>query len=808
MKSKLKKSLSLLLALVMCLGCMSMSAFAAEVTLQEETENTDQAYINAGAVAKATPTDGATTYYTRLEEAIDAAYNGGTVDLLVDLTDDKAISNWHTNIWTLATEVPENYSSWDAYGSGVSDGYGGKIARNGRGPNNLTINGNNHTLTVNSHDGYNNALYKLFANATNLTVRDLTINTKNNVYGIELNSGVIENVTFNTTHEAIYTEKSENGGHVEIRNCTFNTYTSYPIYSQDAGLAKGTIISNNTFNTGRAVTVRGDMKFVNNVVNCKDGITVADNATTAVVQGNYFAAKDASGNDVKRSIKIYPAPQAVIEGNVILGPIQLATDKLAGGDWEYPYTDAPKLSGNYWGGEAPEGLPTEPVTPTYSSYYTTYTAHTPTEEDGSLFKLSNPENVGGETYVAQIGDTSYDTVEAAVADVTDSAPITVNEETTIGGETVAAGSTVAAVTGAAVNSTDNAATVTPKTLTITKNDEETKTVKAYVVSSGDNEKKAVVTNVAKDDTFTNETSSTSVESYVNVAQVLANAVAANDSIVVSSISSMELSLKKTKENTLPAAVTTAMAQASQTNNVAFEVYPIATVKTTVGTTTTETTYNVSNEELAANASFTFKLTGLTAGKSYTLYHYSGEGELKGTFYKTADANGEVTLTLSSFSYIVGEEIANPETINAVYMSNLSLKESLNLNFYIKLADGVDKSNAVAKVTFNGITTEHPLSDASTVTLYGNTTYKVSQTVVARMMFKTAVLELYVNGEKVPLAKYTGETTAEYVGTAYTDSVDAFLTRYASQYANDSLAVDLANATRAYGTAARAKLTDN
>ena len=420
------------------------------------------------------------------------------------------------------------------------------------------------------------------------------------------------------------------------------------------------------------------------------------------------------------------------------------------------------------------------------------------------FSASVPVRVVSTTY--SVNSTSYNTLSDAIVAAGDSETISVKGSASIAGVYVADGATVTAASDDAVQSTNSTATVTPKTLTIA-NGANQKTAKAYVVSSGEggNEKKAVVTNVAKDGTFTNETSSTSVESYVNVAKVLANAVA-EKSIDVSSISSMELSLKKTDNATLPTAVSEKVAENEKT--VTFEVHPIATVKTTVGTTTTETTYDVSNEELAANASFTFKLTGLTAGKSYTLYHYSGEGELKDTFYKTADANGEVTLTLSSFSYIVGEEIANPETINAVYMSNLSLKESLNLNFYIKLADGVDKSNAVAKVTFNGITTEHPLSDASTVTLYGNTTYKVSQTVVARMMFKTAVLELYVNGEKVPLAKYTGETTAEYVGTAYTDSVDAFLTRYASQYANDSLAVDLANATRAYGTAARAKLTDN
>ena len=76
MKSKLKKSLSLLLALVMCLSVMSVGAFATE---QPSVE---------GAVASAI-VGGITKFYDSLQEAINVADAGSTVELLsnVSITD-------------------------------------------------------------------------------------------------------------------------------------------------------------------------------------------------------------------------------------------------------------------------------------------------------------------------------------------------------------------------------------------------------------------------------------------------------------------------------------------------------------------------------------------------------------------------------------------------------------------------------------------------------------------------------------------------------------------------------------------------
>ena len=279
------------------------------------------------------------------------------------------------------------------------------------------------------------------------------------------------------------------------------------------------------------------------------------------------------------------------------------------------------------------------------------------------------EDAPNATPVATVGNDSYDTVEAAAVAVADDTEITINEATTIGNITVEAGSTVTAKTETAAAATNNAATVTPKTLTISKNGEETKTVKAYVVSggTGDEAKSTVVTNVAKDSSVVNETNSGDVSDYVNVAQVLANAATGSKkdgeaaTFDASSITGMELSLI-TKNTNNAGTVTNQTLQAAidDVNVTVFDVYPLAkvTTKTTVdGTTSTETyEYDASND-LATGATFTFRLpvgNGSDAGKTAKLTHYhqeaNGEWSTE-TIYGIVDQYGLVTVTLDKFSYI-------------------------------------------------------------------------------------------------------------------------------------------------------------
>ena len=263
-------------------------------------------------VAQVISLDGATTNkYENLMEAINVAYNGGTVELLTDVT----VDHWHQNIWTLA--------------DGYAEYPDGRLREPTAGPNGLTINGNGHSLTINGSDSGKNG-NQIFAGSRNLTVSNITINAASGVSGIGLKSGTISNVTFNMAGPsnpiaAIHTVGSvgcEEGEHIEILNCTFNTSASdlYAIVSHDEGDDVGTIISGNTFNTHRSVVLRSDMQFLNNTVNGAKGVTI-DSGSTAVVRGNYFADTTTS-----RSINVYPS-NATIENNVILGPIELEDDK-------------------------------------------------------------------------------------------------------------------------------------------------------------------------------------------------------------------------------------------------------------------------------------------------------------------------------------------------------------------------------------------------------------------------------------------------------------------------------------------------
>ena len=323
--------------------------------------------------------------YENLMEAIDAAYNGGTVELLTDVT----VNRWHQNVWSVEDRDDLTYSGDRAV----------------TGCNGLTINGNGHSLTINSIDSGSNG-NQIFYGSRNLTVSNITINAASGVEGIGLKSGLISDVTFNMagSNRAIYTSGSagcEEGEHIEIRNCTFNTGAadSFAIYSCDPenGVDVGTVISGNTFNTRRSVALRSDMQFLNNTVNGEKGVTVAE-GSTAVVSGNYFSETTTS-----RSINVYPS-NATIENNVILGPIELENKT---------YETAPDLSGNYWGGDAPANLPEGVVV---NSYYTTYSGYDTPSQDGSLFTLSDPV-----VFVAQIGDDGekFETLAEAIAAAND-----------------------------------------------------------------------------------------------------------------------------------------------------------------------------------------------------------------------------------------------------------------------------------------------------------------------------------------------------------------------------------------------------
>jgi len=214
--------------------------------------------------------------YETLQEAIVAAAPAGTVEIVDDVVVDK---------WIMISET-------------LSIGSGQIITI----PeiNGLTINGNEHSLTVNAIESASNG-NRLFYNATNLNVYDLTINYADDVVGgIGLTSGTISGVTFNGGVGILPGE-----GDITITGCTFNTSGS-AIYNETE--RDNLVVTDNTFNTAAgqyAIYLRGNTTFTNNtVVNGKVNVV----SGSPVVTGNDF------GNE---RFKVYNVSTATIKDNKI-----------------------------------------------------------------------------------------------------------------------------------------------------------------------------------------------------------------------------------------------------------------------------------------------------------------------------------------------------------------------------------------------------------------------------------------------------------------------------------------------------------
>jgi len=215
--------------------------------------------------------------YADLQEAIKAAAPSGTVELLCDVTVDK---------WIMFSETLS-----------ISNGNIITLSMDG-----LTINGNGYSLTVNSIESAGNG-GRLFYDATNLNIKDLTINYADGVAGgIGLTSGTIENVTFNGGTYAVLPKDGE----ITITGCTFATNGTAIYFEEERD---SLTVTNNTFNQPDNVNVillRGDVVFTGNTVN--SGRTVNVVSGSPVVEDNNF-------NEVR--FKVYNEATAAIEGNTI-----------------------------------------------------------------------------------------------------------------------------------------------------------------------------------------------------------------------------------------------------------------------------------------------------------------------------------------------------------------------------------------------------------------------------------------------------------------------------------------------------------
>ena len=212
--------------------------------------------------------------YAGLTEAVK---NGGKIVLVSDITVDK---------WIMFSETKT-----------ISSNQIITVEMNG-----LTIDGNGHTLTINAIESAGNGNL-LFDDASNLNISNLTIKYADGLAGgINLESGVISNVTFIGGGNMIY----PGTGEIKVENCTFNG-NGTAIYNEHE--TDGLTVTGCTFNLpadNNVILIRGDVKFTNNTIN--SGRTVNVVSGSPEVTGNDF-------NDVR--LKVYSAATATISGNTI-----------------------------------------------------------------------------------------------------------------------------------------------------------------------------------------------------------------------------------------------------------------------------------------------------------------------------------------------------------------------------------------------------------------------------------------------------------------------------------------------------------
>lgn len=274
--------------------------------------NTNTVDFGADAVPVAKVGDQA---YTSLAEAIAAAKNGDTVDLLADVT----VDTWK--------------QVWDAKG--------------------LTVNGNGHKMVIGKVESASNGDY-LFFGADNLTVSDLSVTFETNGNGFSLSSGKLNNVTMTggpSSKYAVFVDSTtQDGSKVVIDGCSFTGFSGAAIYSQpgtggaktsdlvvnnttikDCGMAMCSYAQNTTF-TNNTVTGGSEVSFAGAVED-------ANRENSYVITGNKF---DSAGK-----IWFYGAKLEAVEfeGNKVLGNTCLYIGKKNTGKLD--------VSENYWGGGKP-----------------------------------------------------------------------------------------------------------------------------------------------------------------------------------------------------------------------------------------------------------------------------------------------------------------------------------------------------------------------------------------------------------------------------------------------------------------------
>ena len=215
--------------------------------------------------------------YFSLQDAIIAAAPSGTVEILADVTVEK----------------------WVMFAESMTHGGGGLITLN---INGLTINGNNHNLTINSIESAGNGGY-LFYDAEKLNINDLTIKYAEGVSGgIGLQSGTLKNVVF---EGGVYGVLPQNG-EVIIQDCIFKTTGTSIYFEQERDSLTVTGCTFENEKDANVILLRGDVTFTDNAILSGRTVNVVSGSPT--VSGNDFGAV---------RLKVYSDATATITDNEI-----------------------------------------------------------------------------------------------------------------------------------------------------------------------------------------------------------------------------------------------------------------------------------------------------------------------------------------------------------------------------------------------------------------------------------------------------------------------------------------------------------
>ena len=277
-----------------------------EVTLKAPLveEETNKVTVDAAETAVAKVGD---DEYKTLAEAIEAAKNGGTIELLRDV---------YVETWNQA---------WNTKG--------------------MTIEGKGKTITIGKVESNVNGNY-LFYNADNLKVNDLSIKFQTNGNGFDMVSGELKNVKMYGGANSNYAVFVCNGGAeetVKINGCTIEDF-GIAVYSQP-----GSEATSNIEVTGSAIT-DCDIAICSYAQSNEFTGNTVTNARELSFAGGENAVTTVTGNTFNSAGKIWfygaDLGKVTFEKNKVLGNTYVSTEQTKDGT-------ALNVDHNYWGGGAP-----------------------------------------------------------------------------------------------------------------------------------------------------------------------------------------------------------------------------------------------------------------------------------------------------------------------------------------------------------------------------------------------------------------------------------------------------------------------